>query len=529
MSVIYDYFHRAATRFPDKLALVDAEDTYTYAQLLAEIETLACKIIDKSGQQRPRVALITDNQKDNICTCLAIAKLNGCCIPMNGQLLPAQLIRACQAVDANILAGSAGAIQKTAQAKHAIATIDLSAVDLSAVSQNNAEISQGNNRVSAELDARIASWQGAQDFLITLSSGSTGAPKPIMISQQVKLERAKQSWELYHLTERDVSLCASPFFHSLGQRLTFVPLLLGCTMVHLGKFTPSQWLNLVEQYQVSFVISVSSHLYALKKQLIANAKQLTSLNTIVTSSAPIDAKFKAQVFNAIGCDFHEIYGATEIAVATNLSPAQASAKYQTVGSACNNIDLVILDDEYKEVTKDTVGEIAVRTPLAFSGYYQQQVLTQQSFHKEYFLTGDLGEKDADGFLSYVGRKKDIIISGGINIYPKDIESVLLQHSAIHEIAVIGVEDTLLGEVIVAICIAEPNTIESKKIESELRKLANKQLAAFQRPLKYFFPDELPLTATGKVSKLMLREQYSKLNDGWTDSLRMMLYGGSADD
>ena len=346
-----------------------------------------------------------------------------------------------------------------------------------------------------------------------------------MISQAVKLARAEQTWLLYQLTAKDVVLCASPFFHSLGQRLTFVPLLLWAGLIHLSRFTPSSWLKLVAAQEVSFVIAVSSHLYALKTSLLANAKALHSLRTIVTSSAPIDAGFKAQVFNAIGCDFHEIYGATEIAVATNLAPVDAKEKFQTVGIPCDDVEVKILGQELQRLPCDIVGQIAVKSPLMFSGYYGKDELTKNASQQGYFLTGDLGKMDHMGFLTYVGRQKDVIISGGINIYPKDIETELLRHPQLNEIAVIGVEDSLLGEVIVAICI----TAEQSDIEAPLRRIANQGLAPFQRPLKYFFPESLPLTATGKVSKILLREQYNKLNQGWTDVLRVMLYGEQVDE
>jgi acyl-CoA synthetase (AMP-forming)/AMP-acid ligase II len=363
-------------------------------------------------------------------------------------------------------------------------------------------------------------WSDETDFLITLSSGSTGVPKPIVLSQAVKAARARQTWELYGLNDAEVVLCASPYFHSLGQRLVFVALLRGATLVHLAQFTPKQWLGLVATHKVSFVIAVSSHLYALKRHLLENVEQIRSLRTIVTSSAPIDASFKEQLFREVGCDFHEIYGATEVAIASNLAPAHARRKFATVGLPCDGVEIRILDDAGRESPCNAIGEIAVSSPLAFAGYYRQPALTAASLRDGFFLTGDLGTIDEEGFLSYVSRKKDVIISGGINIYPGDIEKVLSQLPAVREAAVIGVEDELLGEVLVAVCAGEGEA----DMEVALRGLANRHLAPFQRPLKYFFVEALPLTASGKIAKQVLRERYGALNDGWTLALRMMLYG-----
>lgn len=513
MSPIYTRFELVANSTPDKIALYDNGQKFSYLQLLQMVDRLALNIFELCAEVRPRVALITNEHIDNVCVSLALAKLGGCCVPMNAHMLPAQLQSACKAVDANMVIGQQNLIEKS-----------LDNLELTPLFTDDVSCKQ--TVISKTLPAAvIALWLAEDDYLITLSSGSTGQPKPIMISQTVKLARAEQTWALYQLSASDTVLCASPFFHSLGQRLTFVPLLLGAGLVHLERFTPSAWLALVQSQSVSFVISVSSHLYALKSSLLSNVAALQSLRTIVTSSAPIDSAFKAQVFNAIGCDFHEIYGATEIAVATNLALVYASEKYRTVGKPYEQVDIVVLSHDMQQVGFQEVGQIAVKTPLRFSGYYANEQLTQAAFIDGYFLTGDIGSIDQDGFVTYVGRQKDIIISGGINIYPKDIEVALLQHEQLNEVAVVGVEDSLLGEVIIAVCITE-NTVN---IESQLRKIANQSLASFQRPLKYFFLDSLPLTATGKVSKLLLREQYNKQNDGWTDMLRVMLYGEQANE
>lgn len=534
MSLIYDQFHSVASTTPDKLALYDGEYHYTYQQLLERVDSLVIHILSISAGVRPRVVLLTSGQLDNVCVSIALAKIGGCCIPMNTQMLPNQLLAACEAVDANMVMGKKYLLDKLVgeTALKRLVTDDISNIEsltnsISASHFNKTSCSPkyALQDVDSVSDKVISQWLSEDDFLITLSSGSTGQPKPIMISQAVKLARAEQTWLLYQLTSDDVVLCASPFFHSLGQRLTFVPLLFGASLIHLSHFNPASWLSLVAEQKVSFVIAVSSHLYALKNSLLSNATVLQSLRTIVTSSAPIDTSFKAQVFNAIGCDFHEIYGATEIAIATNLAPVDGKDKFKTVGLPCDKVEVQILDQKLQPLPCNKIGQIAVKSPLSFAGYYGNNELTNDAYQQGYFLTGDIGTIDQAGFVTYVGRQKDVIISGGINIYPKDIETELLRHPDLNEVAVIGVEDSLLGEVIVAVCI----TKDPAEIDAPLRKIANQWLAPFQRPLKYFFPKYLPLTPTGKVSKLLLREEYSTLNQGWTDVLRVMLYGEQVDE
>ena len=228
---------------------------------------------------------------------------------------------------------------------------------------------------------------------------------------------------------------------------------------------------------------------------------------MVSSSAAIDKELKDDLFERIGCAFYEIYGATEIAIASNLEPKDAREKSASVGVACSGVEIRILDEQRLPVPAETVGEIACRSPLMFSGYLNLPQQTEAAIDHGYFLTGDLGYLDRDGFLYFVSRKKDVIVSGGSNIYPLDIESVILEHPSISECAVVGLHDSYLGEAVIAVCVWQQ---ESEQQEWALRQWVNSQLPPFQRPLKYFFVEQLPLTSTGKLNKRALREEYNRL-------------------
>lgn len=510
-NALYQRFQDVARQFGNKTALINGSSCFTYADISKQATRWASYLHNTLGNEPAHVCILSEDPWDYICLTLAIAQLNGSCIPTHCHMQSAQLEKAWLASDVNVVVYNrafAKNVEKTGNEKLLKIPSDIS---LPSLSHDEKEVITQTTSTANP------------DFLITLSSGSTGTPKPISISQRVKLKRAEQTWALYDLTAEDTVLCASPFSHSLGQRLVFVALLLGCTMVHIQRFTPKNWIQQVNLHNVSFVIAVSSHLYALKEILLNHTEDLKSLKTIVTSSAPIDASFKQDIFEKIGCDFHEIYGATEIAVATNLSPAHAQSKYASIGLPCPDIRIRIIDDKLQDCEREQIGEIIVQSPLSFSHYYKCPDITRQAYHDEFFRTGDLGFIDKEGFLHYVSRKKDIIISGGINIYPGDIEEALTSHKNIHQVAVIGVSDTLMGEVIVAICTLNENT---PHIEMQLRQIANRKLAPFQRPLKYFFIEEMPLTNSGKLSKLKLRETYTPLNKDWTAPLRLMLYGQS---
>lgn len=512
MSQLFECFDQHRQNQPYKVAFIDGDLQLSYQQLADKIQQVAQWLQPLVYQQAPkglRVLSVCHTPLHQVCLSLALSKLNGTLIPTNAQSTAMQVARFCQAVDADCL------------------VYDQIEIDLT-----NAEVNEGGQlgdlpqlaiQAAFETDKNNQAWSKLEEvsphdsFLLTLSSGSTGKPKPIVISQTVKLARAQQTIDLYNVTTEDVVLNASPFFHSLGQRLTFVPLMAGATVVFLNKFTPQAWLDAVEANQVTFTIPVATHLYALQPFIQASFDLVRSLKTLVTSSAPIDAEFKKALQQEIQCDLHEIYGATEIAIATNLCPADFAQKHHTVGLACNDVEIRIVNNRGEQQTADALGEIVVKTPLLFSGYYRQPELTEQAFFDGFFRTGDLGYIDADGYLVYVSRQKDVIISGGINIYPAEIEQCLLSSKEIQAVSVIGANDALLGEVVLAICVGDVSA------ERTLRQKANQDLASYQRPMRYFFVEQLPLTASGKIDKMALRETYNALNEDWSAPLRALMY------
>ncbi len=505
MSLLYQAFIKQAEIYSERTALVEGQKKWTYTQLINEVEILKSHLQNEQNQLKLglRVLSVCDSLAVNLRLSIALSAINATLITANPQFRHEQLEEFAQAVDANLI---------VVDNKKIVSSLKRFL--------NNIKIIEFNNLESSEIlfgSSELFTQSENDSFLIALSSGSTGEPKPIVISQKSKISRAKQSIYLFHLNNEDVVLNASPFFHSLGQRLTFVALLTGATLIVLKQFSPQKWVETVHDYKVTFSIPVVSHLIALKAILEKNFHKLNSLKTLVTSSAPIDSDFKARFARDIGCEFHEIYGATEVAIATNLAPYDFPMKLHTVGKACKGVQIMILDESQNEVERGTLGEISIKSDLMFSGYYNLVKLTQDSMCRGYFKTGDLGYVDEDGFLVYVSRQKDIIISGGINIYPVVIENVLLNVTGLEAVCVIGANDAYLGEVVLAICVAE------KELEGDLRSMANQKLASFQRPVRYFFVETLPLTPSGKLDKMALRNYYNNLGEDWGGVISALLY------
>jgi len=264
----------------------------------------------------------------------------------------------------------------------------------------------------------------------------------------------------------------------------------------------------VSRQAVTFTIAVSSQLKQIAELLGGGDEyDISSLRCIVSSSALLDHKTKVELLAKLNCEFHECYGTSEIAIATNLDGISAKAKLQSVGIPAPGVDIKIIGKNDEVVGTGEAGEIVCRTPMLFGGYFKRPELTRAAMWGEYFRTGDTGRLDGDGFLYFLGRTKDIIICGGINVYPADIEAVVNAHDSVLESAAFAFPDERLGEVVaVAVVPADKAAFDLR----QLRFYCCEQLADFQQPRKYFIVDDLPRNAMGKVMKMQLVKTFAPL-------------------
>jgi long-chain acyl-CoA synthetase len=231
---------------------------------------------------------------------------------------------------------------------------------------------------------------------------------------------------------------------------------------------------------------------------------------VVSSSAPLDADVKERLVAALKSDFHECYGASEIAIASNLASDTPPDKLASVGKPAYGVDIKILADNGAEAAPGEAGEIACRTPMLFGGYYKKPDLTRAAMWGDYFRTGDLGRFDADGYLYFLGRQKDIIITGGINIYPSDVERAAAAFPPVREVAAFAVPDEKLGEIVgLAVVPDDPARFDLRG----LRFHCAETLADFQQPRKFLILDALPRTALGKLARRRLLDLYVAANGG----------------
>ncbi|MGO9392909.1 class I adenylate-forming enzyme family protein [Rhodoblastus sp.] len=505
ISEIHLRFQQSAVAHPSRLALAVGNSRLSYSELLEQVVALSDGLADAGVGAGDHIGVLLPNCAEFVLVLLAGARLGAVIVPQSMGLSDEALESTFRAADVRHLISWAGVVGNLSPA-----TVDLAT--------RGVRITAGGAKPGwtgvADIIARgRAASRSAPllpndlPYLMVLTSGSTGKPKPIVLSQHTKVLRAEAAAALYGATDADIILAATPLYHSLAQRLVLMPLMLGGTSILMEHFTPTLWIDAVRRERVSFSVSVSSQIKQILTKLIAVGETLPSLRCLVSSSAVLDDGTKGELLEHLKCEFHECYGASEVAIATNLSPEDATLKLGSVGRAIPGIDDTILTSEGEPAAPGTVGEIACRTNMLFSGYYRQPDTTTASMWGSHFRTGDLGRVDHDGYLFFLGRIKDIIITGGVNVYPKDIEEVIASHPAVKECAAIPVLDEGLGEVVGVVVAFDEENAASPPIR-EIQRLCMQRLGDFQQPRRFFVLNELPKNAMGKLDKPTLRKIYS---------------------
>lgn len=511
MLTLSHQFQQTVAASPEKTALIFEGQALSYGKLASMVWRLSAAMIARGVRRGDHLAVLLPNNVEFVATLLAAADLGLTLVPIS----PA-------------LTAEAIAIAFTStRVKHVIATADTIDTLMESASLPTGvadglwlSIDHATGKAAAfepllqtaPSDAQ-ATFQGRDEdpFILTMTSGSTGEPKPIILTQRTKRQRIAAAQQLYGVNSDDITLAATPLYHSLAERLVLLPLTTGGTSVLMARFSPSEWLRHIDEHKVTFTIAVSSQLGQILPALKAidrNDATIASLRCLVSSSARIDHRTKADLVACFGGEFHECYGASEIAIATNLSNRDAETKLHSVGRPAPGVDVKILAKDGSWTAQGEVGEILCKTPMLFGGYYLRDDLTQAAMHGDYFRTGDLGRLDEDGFLYFMGRTKELIISGGINVYPTDVETALAKAPGVLECAAFPIQDDHLGEVVGVALV--PTDLSEFNLR-QVRHHCAKTLADFQLPRKYFILEQLPRNPMGKIMKPALVAEFGGIN------------------
>ncbi len=345
-------------------------------------------------------------------------------------------------------------------------------------------------------------------FNIIYSSGTTGVPKGIVQSHAMRWGHMRRG-KTYGYGLRAVTLLSTPLYSNTTLVSFFPTLALGGTVVLMAKFDVAQYLALAEQHHVTHTMLVPVQYQRILAHPDFDKYDLSSFRMKFSTSAPFPAALKAEVLRRWPGGLIEVYGMTEGGGTCILFAHEHPDKLHTVGRPAEGHDIRLIDEQGREVAPGEAGEVVGRSPLMMTGYHNQPQKTadaewRDASGKRFIRTGDVGRFDADGFLTLLDRKKDMIISGGFNIYPSDLEAVLCEHPGVAEVAVVGVPSERWGETPVAFVVAKPGAAPRA---ADLLAWANARLGKTQRLADLRLAAELPRSAIGKVLKRALRDAY----------------------
>ena len=363
--------------------------------------------------------------------------------------------------------------------------------------------------LAAGFEAQRLSPVGEAEDIIRLAytGGTTGRSKGVMLSNRALCTNTVLALSGMDWPDQVVYLCPAPISHGAGSLV--VPALLrgGCVMLQRG-FDAGAFLDAIETHRPTLTWLVPTMIYALLDHPRARAIDWSCLHSLVYSAAPMAPARIREALEVIGHCLIQCFGQTEspntILTLSRADHVAGGDRLSSAGRPFPLIRVALLDDDCREVPDGEIGEICVRGPLLMSGYWKQPQLTADAFKGDWLHTGDLARRDAHGFIHIVDRKKDMIISGGFNVYPKEIEDVLAAHPAVAAAAVIGVPDEKWGEAVKAVVALKPGAqVDAQALIDAVRAAKG----AVHAPKTVEFDAALPLTPLGKIDKKALRARY----------------------
>ena len=489
-TVVGDIGRHWSRASPDAIALEDGSAAFTYRQLHERVDRLAARLAHKGICKGDVVAALLPNGCDCIVVVLAAARAGATFCPLNPRFTAREVARLVRVAKPRAVV--VGGNRHPALADPLL--LEFCPEELIV------EVNAPEGAIS--LPTALPSVEPADFFSLMFTSGSTGQPKGALATHSARINWISSGIIEYGVTRDDLYLSAMPLVHSAGLTLALMHLEAGARVHVMPRFDANAFLRIVSEERITSVLVVPTMLAMLLAELDDwSAKyDLSSLRRLITCGAPLPQPIKSAVLRHLSSQLYDFYGSTESNSMTVLRPSDQVRKARSVGKPFPGVEIRISGPSGETLPSRQVGEIWSFNPSTMSRYLDAPDATAAAFSGQWYRTGDLGYLDDEGYLHLAGRAQEMIISGGMNIYPPEIESVLMEHPDVRDCAIVGMADETWGQVVKAFIALRGN---AHLTLGEVQAHCKQQLADFKKPRQIEIVAEIPRNAGGKVVKMAL--------------------------
>lgn len=505
---IASIFEASVERYPDHTALVYEGQRWTYTEWHKRVRRFAQALSDLGVRAADRVAFYVSTSENSVTTYFACQMLGAVAVPLNFRLSPGEVRYILQDSGSRVVVYGRYLTENTLKALDGLKSVH----DAISCAYDKQNVPAGHHHFDTLAEETVAAveprpWPSGDDLsALVYTSGTTGRPKAVMHTHSNDVAIAMNCVMEYGLRHRDIALHIAPLYHVGGMQAYFLPhLLVGGTNVVLGRYEAEKTLQTIATEQVTTLFAVPTQIQEMLSHRSFKTTDTRSLRLITTGGATISAATMERVINEFCPSVFNGYGMTEASLTLLLHPDDALEKLGSCGkptliSQCR----IVTNDPNREVPPSEivaageVGQLIVRGPQAMSGYWNKPLDTAKKLQAGWIYTGDLFSKDEDGFYYFHGRADDMIVAGGENIYPREVEEILYRCPGVQEAAVVGLPDPKWGSVVTAFIVRADPSVTAEAIDEFCK--ASDDLAPYKRPRRYHFLEALPTNPSGKVLK-----------------------------
>ncbi|MBO9128712.1 fatty acid--CoA ligase family protein [Bacillus sp. 165] len=495
----------------DRTAYIFQEKETSYTELYNEITMFASGLHKLGVKKGDHVALLLGNSPQFVVGLYGAMYAGATIIPINPVYTPDEISYIIQNGDVKTVIALdvlSPILEKITNKLPSIEHIIVCSTSQETNEQNvflqNEQMQPFTNVLSAgDLDFPAAPIEEEDTAVILYTSGTTGKPKGAMLTHKNLYSNARDIGWYLQFSENDKIIAALPMFHVFCLTVALnAPLIKGSTILIMPKFSPSEIFNISQKYKATVFAGVPTMYNFLLQYSEGNVEDLQTLRLCISGGASMPVALLENFEEKFTVIVAEGYGLSEASPVTCFNPLDRPRKAGSIGTDIINVENKIVNELGEEVPHGQVGELIVRGPNVMKGYYKMPEDTAATIRDGWLYTGDLAKRDEEGYFYIVDRKKDLIIVGGYNVYPREVEEVLYSHSAVVEAVVLGVPDDSFGEAVKAFVVRKQESLT----EEELLAYCKEHLAKYKVPATIEFLEELPKNTTGKILRRALKQQ-----------------------